>query len=31
VVLPFFWMVTPKLLPLPFGFAVSTWALGSWR
>jgi hypothetical protein len=28
VVLPFFWIVTPKLLPLPFGLATSVWALG---
>ncbi|GJF34871.1 hypothetical protein KNE206_75710 [Kitasatospora sp. NE20-6] len=25
---PFAWTVTPQLLPLPFGFAVSTCALG---
>ena len=28
VVLPFFWMVRPQLLPLPLGLAVRTWALG---
>jgi hypothetical protein len=28
VVLPLVWIVTPKLLPLPFGLAVITWALG---
>jgi hypothetical protein len=26
--LPLCWMVTPQLLPLPLGFAVSTCALG---
>jgi len=28
VQVPLLWMVTPKLLPLPLGFAVITWALG---
>lgn len=28
VQLPLCWMVTPQLLPLPLGVAVSTWALG---
>ncbi|GHF61555.1 hypothetical protein GCM10018787_07300 [Streptomyces thermodiastaticus] len=28
VVLPFFWMVTPQLLPLPFGLATSVCASG---
>jgi hypothetical protein len=28
VQVPFVWSVTPQLLPLPFGFAVSTCALG---
>ena len=28
VQLPFGWIVTPKVLPLPFGLAVSTWELG---
>ncbi len=28
VQLPLCWMVTPQLLPLPLGLAVSTWALG---
>lgn len=28
VELPLRWIVTPQLLPLPLGLAVSTWALG---
>jgi hypothetical protein len=28
VQLPFVWIVTPQLLPLPFGFATSTCELG---
>ncbi|KOX40154.1 hypothetical protein ADL09_32855, partial [Streptomyces sp. NRRL F-7442] len=28
VQLPLAWMVAPQVLPLPFGLAVSVWALG---